>query len=556
MKKAALLLATLVAQLAYADEPALVGYEMPSYIVMPFAAPDYDFSRRLINLASSAESELPVLLDPSGSGFRYVRSLSIEPMAGVMVMFPWHDLSAIAPGAMPSIGLFPLVGASMVADQFAETPEEARKLSKPRLPFRAETLRDWRIGDSLRMQLSGGLVFTANIGMMGLLSIGPAFVAKGDWVSYVEKVSEHEVLLKHTKGRLRALSISSGAFLATVDRTYFRNADESFSFRFDLRDSRAVEAYEDAVRGNLTLAQKLAEDPALAGAVRPEVTARTQALGRMLQVSIKIPMLFAASASSGRITGFEETRVHADGSSVESRYGIFVRERKQRLLHRHRARSESFFAGVITAATPAGERHESRIATLTLSVADERASGRRLNSAVSRMVRQTGLRELRSLEFPGEKDLGYASLKLELSFSPQATAGLLEAAGRERVGAELSVRARQLAEAYLSAGTDPDRLCDRHTGPQGLDAEACLAELKDLAERAARDAARALRKMKAEADPAGFAKAYAELGKATLASQFVLRAVLGLVEPSALSASYEIEGERLARTRRVPGSSR
>ncbi|HUP57906.1 MAG TPA: hypothetical protein VM598_10670, partial [Bdellovibrionota bacterium] len=458
------------------------------------------------------------------------------------------DLSAVAPGAMPSIGLFPLGSASMVADQFAETREEARKLRKPALPFRAETLRGWRVGDNLRMQLSGGLVFTANIGMMGLISIGPAFVAKGDWISYVEKASEHEVLLKHTKGRLRALSVSTGAFLATIDRTYFRNADESFSFRFDLRDPRAVEAYEDAVRGNLTLAQKLADDPT--GAVRPEVTARTLALGRMLQVSIKIPMLFAASASSGRIAGFEETRVHADGSLVESRYAIFARERKQRLGHRHRSRGDSFFAGVITAATPAGGRHESRIATLTLSVADENASGGRLDSAVRRMVRQTGLRELLSLEFPRVKGLGYASITVELSLSPEATAGLLEAAGRERVGADLSARAAQLVESYLSDGTDPDRLCDRHTGPRGLDAAACEAELKDLAGHAARDAARALRKLKAEAEPGAFAKAYAELGKAALASQFVLRSILGLVEPSSVSASYEIEGERLAKARR------
>jgi hypothetical protein len=316
-----------------------------------------------------------------------------------------------------------------------------------------------------------------------------------------------------------------------------------------LTNADAVKAYEDAFRGNLTLAQKLVVEGSKA--VHLDITARSRKIGHMREISIKIPLLLAASAGSGRIEGQDETLSHADGTRSASHFGIFNRELKLKALNTHRDRTDTFFASVMSNGPQDGPAVETRIGSYSLAYSDDHASGNRLGSEVARMIRLTGIHELAGFEFPRKEKLDYASVKLELSFSPQATATLTGLGSRSDVGRDLEERAKSMVDAYLAGKSDPDRLCDGETGPQGFDLEACRAALYEQASFATAGAADALARMsKSATDAAKFSRRYAELGKALLSNRFGLRALLALLDPSSVEATFSVEGERISKIER------
>jgi len=161
----------------------------------------------------------------------------------------------------PSLGLLPVFGSKAVSRQYVRTLEESKRANHLRLPAHGSDLESWAPGFEVQFKASGGLVLSAGMGYQGAAGVGARYMVMGDWQVGIKKLGPKQTYVQAIRTKLHSLAFSPGTAFAFVEVSGIQSVGDEFSFIFDFTDNRAVGAYEELIKGRMTAAQLLSDDP-------------------------------------------------------------------------------------------------------------------------------------------------------------------------------------------------------------------------------------------------------------------------------------------------------
>ena len=524
------LLAATLPHLAQAADPSL----------SPAILADFTSDRQAVNLTphqgkSSHQGVESLELGEHRNGFRVTDVFLIEGGLGASVGDSfWFNGADIGPEIWGQVGLVPMMGKEVRTVRFVKNSADLAKLKKRAVPMRVSDLKGWAKGDSAQFSTKGGVVFFAGASAHGL-SVGLAYLAQGQFQTYVERIDDTHMLVQVTEAKLDSLKVKAGATVASLGREHYQKVSQSLSFRVDVSSPEGVKVYQDMMRGNFARS-------AQSSAVKPWRKSESTQRGDLNQFSIGIPLLFYAKSSWGKITEEERTKFLNNGTEVQAKYGIYLSDQKTKRLSAHTQDMRAFLG--VAYRDGKGSRHTA--GRLRWVMENDTSTSDSLRTSMRAMVRKTGMREELSLHVPESQDLRYTRLALELGFSETQTQRLVETASRISAR-ELETRVLALRDQYLRVnGSDVDGVCADYNAENYDCAEALEVDLK----QGAVAMANALTSLASARTDEAFAVAYANFGKAMMANQFLFRLGLQLAGEG-VAADVTVEGTEVSAFRRA-----
>jgi len=190
--------------------------------------------------------------------------------------------------------------------------------------------------------------------VLGIVAILPGMthvrtLVQGTWEIYVEKVDSSRVYVKITNSELNALSVGAGGGFAQIGLQKFKGTDDGFSYLMNINDTDTTKVYYDFVRGNIVLAQKLAEKIAtkktvMGTAVIQKIDAfKRISKGRSSTFLFGLPIVLNASTSKSKIQSFSTTDMYLDDTRVNAQFGIFDQTSTAKAFSSHTTKTRGFY---------------------------------------------------------------------------------------------------------------------------------------------------------------------------------------------------------------------
>ena len=499
---------------------------------------DYDRSEHLINQTDGGDS---IVLDDYRNGFRLIQN---ETKAlGIDIAFNFA-----IPTNVP-VGLDLLAGTNVSFDRFAPTRDAASKMQKPRLPSRAPDLTDWSEGDNVLFLARGGVGFSVGADWNHVAGPAAYFFAEGDWYVYIEKYSPNHAYVKVTNSQILSLGVVGNSVVAGLGIEAFKEADQGFSFRYDLNDPTAAKAYEDAIRGNFEPSEKFADAGTF---VSRAATNQTAWLGLVRYWYFGVPFLASINGNTGQIHSRTSVLNHENGNRSTIYSGLYVDHlRTGGWLSKHAMSINNFIGSRYIEKGPNGQISSGYLGQYLWAWESSKGSYRKIHKHLAALVAKTGLESLLSINIPEENKLGYLNMQFQANL-PQETVDLLMewATGFQETGADLLMQSSQKGmETYFSAGQDSLGIC-----------EASVQDIGECKARMVRETRRATRKLmlqlKAMAvtkntDFPAFVRHFGEFGKQMATNRFTFSQILELTQKAPLEMTFSMGGERISILRKV-----
>lgn len=144
-----------------------------------------------------------------------------------------------------------------------------------RIPFHAEDIEQWKIGESVYYNAVGGLglYLTTGINMAGL---GPKVYVEGGFSVYIEKKSEKTVYVEIQKIFTKNISLLAGTWGVFAEASLLKQATSGANFTIDLSKESGIDAYERLIKsGNAFVAQENVDGVLRTGTVTSNTSTKT-----------------------------------------------------------------------------------------------------------------------------------------------------------------------------------------------------------------------------------------------------------------------------------------
>lgn len=481
---------------------------------------------------------------------------------GAVLEFVHVNATGLAAYMIPFVGVAPVGGISAVSERLTNTAAEAKTVNGLGLPRDPSELKMWKNFEKLSYTTEGGVLFVAGVSMAGL-NVGANYVANGTWNTEVQKLEASKVYVKVSTGSLNSLGTFANATLLQVSTNRFRALNKAFSFMFDLKDKAAGEAYRQLLKGNMTLAQKLAVAKNIRSVI-PVESSNLKTSGTMRSLHFGIPLLNITS-TKGNIVSAEMSDYHPDQTHIEADYGIYLKERDSRFLAAKTHYTYGFYGSAFTSQAKNQEAERGHFGMVGWSYKTTDVDQEKLEKAIHKLVNQTGLHNELSVNVSGgHKNKGNASIEFSLKIDDQATRLLMDLIAQKDGPAEFD----RIAQGFISSvfGADAkspeatavlNDLLDEYapqndanhslTSRETRKAHAQKRLLKETAEGMG-DMKQALAQMLVSGQAGNrkqFVVDYAAFGKAMLKNQFTFQTAFNLIKGRGVSARYTISGEQI-----------
>lgn len=521
-------------------EKNVVGWSQ----VGPSLMVDFDRGEQVINLSREGES---------GKGFRITRHIGLEIGVGPSASYWFNPATTFASGLVATVGVVPVVGVSATRVAHVPTREATRAQLSRRVPNQAVDLEAWANGDRLTYATTGGIGFFANVGFVGV-SVSVAYVAKGKFEVDVLKTAPQRAIVRISDIKIRSLSSSAGAIIASLEASKYREKAKAFSYELDLSSEIGRHAYEDLVRGNIAPVQLLAMANQTE-AVKPYESAQALRLGKNLKLKFGVPFLLNASTERGQVYELSNEETHWNSSRAVVNHGLFVRDTHTEFAGDDTLRVRAFSSTSIKVTDQNGTSDGNvRVGRFIWRLQKDSATSADIRRSLKEVERRTGLVKLSSMHVPSVSDVGYGEVEMRLTLTPQINKNLIEQSNSR---ANLVDRGLTRMHEYFKAG-DLSEVCLDYVGPASpgdgkeLDnpfsrLERCKSRIEASTKGAVKDMHAALEAIRSAPSEREAVLRYVDFGKAMMENRFTFLVGLELAGDDA-HVDLSIAGEFLPRS--------
>jgi len=498
---------------------------------------DFDSGNKIINTTShdsrKADNNLvksdfnaandTLVYGDYASGFQVTNYSRLEGGIGANVGFYFANATGLQNALWATIGLIPYSGRELVSNRYASSLKAAHEKPSLSIPLSADIVDTWAVGDNTTHASKGGIIFFAGPGV-GPASLSVSYVANGIYQVYVEKVDAENVLVRLTDINVDRVSVQAGLTLTSVGVTKYKEVAKAFSYLINFKDPVGAKAYSDLVRGNVAAVQKLATQ-GVSSVQKWEQMTRTQ-VGRINHFFFGFPIVLNTVWTAGKVYEISNTQTLFDDTLTTVQYGIYLKDRRSRLITTHSSVTQAFYGGVVKIQPKNSTATKAYFGQYTWTAEDDSTSHRDIRSDIKGLIQKTGMKKELTLNIPTFKDLEYSQVSFKMNLNEDTTLSLIKTLTKSSEQ-NIAALAEKKAQAYFSGSGQSDawELC----AIQQERFDSCMTAQIAEARSNGKQLYKAAVNMKA-AYTAGqdkeFTTAYADFGKALLSSPFVFQAFL------------------------------
>jgi hypothetical protein len=477
--------------------------------------------------------------------------------------------ASIGPGGWAGLSLsFSISGSfakGYMANRFAENLNHTTKLPKVEIPETLKQIKNWNPGDSLAYNKKMALGFNAGFGMSTYAKAGFAATVATLWNVAFQFPSEKEnpqnkpmVKLSYSKGKDKSVSLSGSNLLANFSLSRLWGKSKSFEYVFDLSNKKKVSelkisaevsgkkkdsvvknvttlmAYQEAIRGNLIIADMLSEKKGM-GIKRLSENEKKSKTTKV-SAQFKVPWVYNANFSKGKTFTSGQTKKLRDDLLVENWIGVFNQETKTAGTISKNMKRTNMFSGNYQQVTPLKKMDGNLIRRYSGNYkyyyTRQDVSIEKMQEELRKVREKIGfMKNLKGLEIKTTKvgKVGDLAIEVDVALSNVATDELINVA--QRYGRNvLTNEAVNYMEGFFKNVTDAKReICTRYKTRL---LKECIFTTRRQIKSAMKTAFNALIKMKKHRDDVDYKKfvqAYADFGKGLIENRFTLKTFLRML---------------------------
>jgi hypothetical protein len=532
------------------------SYEQ-KYELKPLFFFDGDLFNRIVNLSSVEASSDEVMLAPNKDAYKVTQFYDAK--VGLGARATWRNLDVFDnnPNTWSMIGLAPVLDEKMTIDVYVNDTKELDRIKSGELirpiPWKADAVKQWKTGESIKFRQLGGVAFNFTAGNLGF-GASTGAVIQGGWQNYVQKSGDEEVVVRMMRTHIDRSYLMTGHFLAQIANTQAEETQKGFSYRINLSDKAAAGAYEDMLNGNLVPIQEIAENSVINTVTKltNDDMYKYSDFGRF---RIGIPFI-NVNLKSGKYYQAANTMELEKGTKLTSHYGVYLKSEEGRFFGIHRKMLQAFYGGKATTFKNDKVFNEDMRGQFIWKYEADHSSSYKLNNAFKSLMSKTGLRPLLAVDIPEKKRLGYTSLEMKIDF-PKRYTNMLMADVKASMDEMKSLESNAYAnlKAYFNTNMeDVDDLCNWDNGlSDDLTWSSCENSERYAIKKSFKRINKALRAMNAnfDKDPRTFAMEFAKIGKAVWKSPFVFKAFFESAQKCGLSYAIDVKGEKVAQFKKA-----
>lgn len=356
---------------------------------------------------------MPIL---SVGGLRSDKRIQLED--GQVLRFRSRSYD-IGIGGMASFGSLQLAllggrGKMVSLQQKAPSLDASYELPLLTLPYNAEELRHWNVGDQMSFGTTGTVVFAAGV---GVFQVGAAaqVSASGGWTISLSKTTETSVRVLLRRDRSRSIGLSAGALVLELGKNFSKDFDQEFSYEFDLAQEPARRAYLEALAGNWIAVPALWEKKT--EGITRVLMCSGRKWSRSSQLRVGIPFVFRYGRASVH-TDSEEAKEHFSeeenivSTREDSIFSTFTKISSKVFLRRETVKDQFVFVGGVSTHQHEVELHRHPVGTFKWFFEKVRMPVKGVGNFLRKVSAQTGI-DLREIPLP-ETYRGYARVSVDL----------------------------------------------------------------------------------------------------------------------------------------------
>jgi hypothetical protein len=512
------------------------------YSVRPFFLYDLFNITRIFNLTqhSSEFQNNEIEFNRFEKGFIVQKYFQLSLGLGANTGFSFSNVQGLQSLVNFSIGLMPIKERTTLFSYYVPKKEDLR-VEKRHIPFNADKLKNWNIGDNVFYQSSGGAVFLASAGIP-FLSVGATITLEGSWNYYLEKLDDHKVFINATRVTTKSAMAFLGTVALSIGENFLKNNGIGFSYEVDLSNEQAAMAYKDMLKGNIVPMQEMANDDRNFSVINVE-NQNSKFMGKAKILSLGFPLVKLTS-SKGNYYSLSQSHYLDGGLKVENEYGIYSREVFGMLLTRHKNRIKSFYGGVTKISNAKNEllSLDNKI-QFSWNFEKDHFKSHSFNKAINEIIQDTGLNFLKIKSFETE-NLGYARINLKVDADAQFT-NALTGANRSIIFENIQNDLFTNIDNYFE-GSDIYNLCHM---------EKLIRSCKSHYKAESKNALDKIIELTADLkyqigkNNKEFAQSYAKIGELSWKNPFLFKAIFEQMKKCGSTLSYEVSGEKISQYR-------
>ena len=516
---------------------------------IPLAYLDMDFSTKPVSLSemnlSSKKKRDSLSLEPADSskGYMVMEKAEIEGGIGVGLQLYLINARGFLHYLNGLVGVMPVAGRKTTVLRYAKDLGDAHTRRKVAIPQNVDELENWTTGDVLAYESSGGVVVLAGLGVP-YAGVGTASVIQGKHIYQVQKLSDHEVLLSVTKQKVTSVSPFIFAGIGSAFAEMSKTVSQTPAFIFDLSTEKGLEAYQQALHGNLAAAQEYGSHKVEGVTLFSD--AEMLSMARSSNLQLGLPIFFNVKCTKGETCTEESITDYISNTKVKNYYTEYVQAKTSGgILSKHLVDSATF-----KSQTSADLRQV--YLNVTWLFEREHSKGRLASWAdrVASLNEEVGMPSLSMGDIPS----GFVRGELQVNSSLAGVKRLLYYGKMEKNQERhvLENRVVNMVQEYLRKG-DSDNLCPAQQ-PRSYQ-ESCEEKLTKESLKANLKAVEVLGEAEQgfiEKNPSKVALAFRGLGKHILKNRFTVKNYLKWMKKAeSVNSSLLLEGENFKRVKIV-----
>lgn len=499
---------------------------------------NFDFGEEILNLTPHPTNAIfeaardTLIYGDYAGGFRVTKYADISAGLGGRISWYYPNRTGLSGKHWAYVGLTPYAGRTTLSHQFQPTLQKAFNAKARKVPMKATDFGAWAINDSVNFASSGGLIFSVGVGAPGI-NIGTDYIIEGTFATYVEKVSPTEVYVMLSNIEAKNLSMQVNATLAAIGVSKYKEIEQGMGYMINYADPVGVMAYNDLIRGNVAAIQRLVDDPTVTAIKKWEKMTRNQ-VRLMKHFTFGIPFIMNWGWTSGKIYEFTDTRAYYNDTRATVDYGIFVKEKRRKIIKSMTVKTESFYGSVYKLFNNEKDLLTRYIFGQYIYNADDnKTKSKDMRKTIANLTAKTGLSEQLAVNIPGYDKLKFSRINLEVNFDEERTLRFMNIAAQLNANI-LEEMANQNLQKMFRYESSFLALCAQEEIEQPLTTSDCIAKLSAENKQASKSLIKAASMMKKHFEAGHdkeFSIAYANFGKAMLQNATMFQTILGIAGP-------------------------
>ncbi|TDJ09156.1 MAG: hypothetical protein E2O68_00715 [Deltaproteobacteria bacterium] len=451
--------------------------------------------------------------------------------------------------------------------RYAKSIHDIDRLPRVEIPENIAKLKKYSPGDSLAFnkKFTLGINAAAAAGIIAQVGIAASVATTWNVAFQIPPKRDNPrrepiVRLTYSKSKDKSVSASAGNLIGTFSIAKVWGKSKSFEYVFNLSNKNKVaklkikselgkkgelkeaflenvgvlQAYKQAIQGNLILADMLSERKKY-GIYKVSETEK-QSRGVQKSAGVSIPFLFKANFSRGKTFTTSTTKKFGNNTLVENWLGVFNQQTTTGGVISSDAKRINLFTGNYQQITPLkkmdGNISRRYSANYKYYYTKNNVSIEKMQEELRKVREKVGfMKQLKGMEIrpSGGKKVGSLEIDLDIALSNVATDELIKVA--EKYGENvLANEAVSYVEGFFAGVKDAKQeICTRH---KTRILKECIYTTKRQTKAAMKMAYRALIKMKkhrSDINYKEFVQAYADFGQGFIENRFTLKTFLRML---------------------------